>query len=444
MPTVLELLGVPPPRGDRRRQRHAADDRRAPRSSASKAYSEALYPLHHFGWSDLRAHARGALQADRRAAARAVRSAGRSRRASRPVRRSARRSATACSSGCASAESRFSQPRGSQNAGRRSRSRRARAARGARLRRHVRHDGGAGRSAHAGSPIRRTRSACSTRSRRARDISKDDAAFDEVIAMLEGSHPRGSEGHRRVVHARQHVREGRASAGGDSVFQAGARAEAGRRYGRRQPGERVSPDRPRRRGAGRLQAIPGARSEERAGAVLDSREILLDRGDLQRRRRRSCGRRSRSSRSWSPRATRSASSRSSAATSRRPNARSARRSPRRPTCGWRTSTWRWSPRSAGSRRTRSPSIARRSSCTRASYKAWFNLGKLYAQLGNRRGAGGCLPARDRREPELRRGLLLSREAVSRRRAGTSTKPSGWRAKASRSGRIPNTRRSATT
>ena len=55
MPTVLDLLGVRAAGGHFRRQPGAADGRHDAASSALDAYSEAMYPLHHYGWSDLRA-----------------------------------------------------------------------------------------------------------------------------------------------------------------------------------------------------------------------------------------------------------------------------------------------------------------------------------------------------------------------------------------------------
>ena len=55
MPTALDLLGVAPPAGI---SGVSAWRRCSPARSANwglDAYSEALYPLHHYGWSDLRA-----------------------------------------------------------------------------------------------------------------------------------------------------------------------------------------------------------------------------------------------------------------------------------------------------------------------------------------------------------------------------------------------------
>ena len=52
----------------------------AKRELALDAYSEAMYPLHHYGWSDLRALRSGRLQGHRRAAAGALRHRPRSAR----------------------------------------------------------------------------------------------------------------------------------------------------------------------------------------------------------------------------------------------------------------------------------------------------------------------------------------------------------------------------
>ena len=60
MPTVLDLLGVPAPAGiviDGRTMTPLMTGARA--ELGLEAYSEAVYPLHHFGWSDLRALRQG-------------------------------------------------------------------------------------------------------------------------------------------------------------------------------------------------------------------------------------------------------------------------------------------------------------------------------------------------------------------------------------------------
>jgi choline-sulfatase len=54
MPTVLDLLGIPPPAGVSGVSL-AALMTGATSELALDAYSEAMYPLHHYGWSDLRA-----------------------------------------------------------------------------------------------------------------------------------------------------------------------------------------------------------------------------------------------------------------------------------------------------------------------------------------------------------------------------------------------------
>ena len=54
LPTVLELLGREVDRDVRGTERRAADDRREQELGLA-AYSEAVYPRFHFGWSDLRA-----------------------------------------------------------------------------------------------------------------------------------------------------------------------------------------------------------------------------------------------------------------------------------------------------------------------------------------------------------------------------------------------------
>lgn len=54
MPTVLEMIGIPPPKGIEGTS-VAALMTGAVKELGLESYSEALYPLHHFGWSDLRA-----------------------------------------------------------------------------------------------------------------------------------------------------------------------------------------------------------------------------------------------------------------------------------------------------------------------------------------------------------------------------------------------------
>src|SRR5262249_38741030 len=53
MPTVLELVGAPAPTGIEGRSVVTLMTGAA-RELDLETYSEALYPLHHFGWSDLR------------------------------------------------------------------------------------------------------------------------------------------------------------------------------------------------------------------------------------------------------------------------------------------------------------------------------------------------------------------------------------------------------
>ena len=57
MPTVLDLLGLPALERHRARARSlvAADDRRSRASWSADGYAEAMYPLHHYGWSALKA-----------------------------------------------------------------------------------------------------------------------------------------------------------------------------------------------------------------------------------------------------------------------------------------------------------------------------------------------------------------------------------------------------
>ena len=87
--------------GDRRRQRRSADDGRATELGL-EAYSEAMYPLHHFGWSDLRAMRQGRykLIAAPRPELYDLQDDPGSSTTSLPR---ADRSATGCSGGCASA-----------------------------------------------------------------------------------------------------------------------------------------------------------------------------------------------------------------------------------------------------------------------------------------------------------------------------------------------------
>ncbi len=213
-------------RAESRCQRRAADDRRK-KELGLDTYSEAMYPLHHFGWSDLRAMRAGRYKLIA---------------APRPelydlqddpgehhdVFAAAQALGTRMLEQPAPARRRFAKRDPSDAHTDRGRSRRPRAPGGARLRRHVRRDGGARRSAQ-----RTRRSEGQDRRlqqdhRGARDLSKDDSAFDEVVTMLQDVVREDP----KVIDAwfmlgNVYAKVGRA-ARGDSVLQARARAEARR------------------------------------------------------------------------------------------------------------------------------------------------------------------------------------------------------------------------
>ena len=170
MPTVLDLLGVAVAEADLGREPRPADDGRHGASSALDAYSEAMYPLHHYGWSDLRALRSGrykVIDAPRPELYDIDRDPG---EADEPVRRAPRRRRRD-DRAAAHARGGIHEDRG-RAAGRRRGSGGARAAGRPRLRRLVRRRPHRIRGPAA--PIRRTRSACSTSSAGAIDLAKDN------------------------------------------------------------------------------------------------------------------------------------------------------------------------------------------------------------------------------------------------------------------------------
>ena len=246
------------------------------------AYSEAIYPRFHFGWSDLRALTVGPLQVRRRAAAGALRPAAGSRRAAQPLRRApgARRSHEP---GAGRARTADVGVRGGAEGGGRSRSRRARAAGRARLRRHVRHRGW--RRIAPGLADPKDKIQLFNLMTQARETARHDKESDEGLHALErvvAQDPKvidawfmlGNEYYRRRQFA--HAIE---------QFKRALELEAGLRPRRHQHGERLPRARPRSGGDGRLPAVHGARSEERADPVRGGADP-----DRQRQARRSAAR----------------------------------------------------------------------------------------------------------------------------------------------------------
>ena len=225
MPTVLDMLGIAPPKGIEGVSVSSLMTGAA-KELGLESYSEALYPLHHFGWSDLRAMRTGRykLIASPRPELYDLQDdpgeqhdlfAQREALGNRMLDRLRQR------------ESRFSKPDESQKqAAEVDPDARARlAALGyvgtfvttARTRRIPHRPGG---------PKRQGRTVQQDHDR-ARHLERR-CGVRRGGRDAQGSDSRRPEGDRRLVHARQHVREGRAPAGGDPVFQAGARPEAGR------------------------------------------------------------------------------------------------------------------------------------------------------------------------------------------------------------------------
>ena len=92
----------------------------------------------------------------------------------------------------------------------------------------------------------------------ARDLSRHDKDSDEAIRSLLEVTRQDPERHRRLVHARQRVLPQAAVHAGDRQLQAGARAEIRLRPRRHQHGQRLPPARQGRRGARRLSAVHGS------------------------------------------------------------------------------------------------------------------------------------------------------------------------------------------
>ena len=324
------------------------------------AYSEAVYPRYHFGWSDLRALTAGRYKYIDAPRPELYDLAGRPERVEEPVSgaQGARRSDGA---GAGRARSGHEGERVGVEAGRRGRSRRARAARRARLRRHDRQRRRPPTATGLADP--KDKIQLFNLMTQARETSRHDKKSDDGLHALE----RVVAEDPKVIDAwfmlgNEYYRQARVRAG-DHPVQARARAQAGLRSRRHQHGERLPRARARQGGDDRVPPVHGARSEERADPLRSGADPDRQRVDRRGRDRAREGAR-RSSRSWPPRATRSASWRSSAATRPAPRRRFARRSRRSPTCGSRTTTWRSWPSSRATSRAPSPSTSRKSSCTR--------------------------------------------------------------------------------
>ena len=225
MPTVLEMLGIAQPK-DIEGTSVASLMTGAARELNLDTYTEAMYPLHHFGWSDLRAMRAGRykliaaprpelydLQDDpgeshdlfaRREALGNRMLAQLHDRERRFVKRDEPEKQTIEVDPDA----------------------RARLA-GARLRRHVRRVRRARRGAHGPGGSQGQDRSLQQDHRGARHLERR-CGVPGSRGHVEGRRAAGSQGHRRLVHARQHVRQGGAPARGDRRLQADAGAEARR------------------------------------------------------------------------------------------------------------------------------------------------------------------------------------------------------------------------
>ena len=299
MPTVLDLLGVPPPAGISGVSLVPLMTG-AQRELGLDAYSEAMYPLHHYGWSDLRALRSGrykVIDAPRPELYDIDRDPQGN---DQPVRRAA--------------GARRPHDRAAAHAGRRVREdRRRRCPPSTSIRKHgsgSRRSATSGRSSPArpirarGERIRRTRSGCSTSWAQATELSQGSRArttkpaFDKVVAPAPRGPPAGPAGHRRVVHARA-----RSTCSHDEpdkaveYFKQTPRAEARLRPRRLQPRPGLPTAGRRRCGAGGIRALPDDRPEGSVRPLPDGRDLARSRATC--RAPRSCsGARWRSIRRW--------------------------------------------------------------------------------------------------------------------------------------------------
>ncbi len=264
LPTVLDLLGISPPKA-------IAGKSLVPlmtglvRTMDLEGYAEAMYPLHHFGWSDLRAWRVGRYKAIDAPRPELYDSRARSQRNDQSLRRPSdpgRRHDRSPPPGRARSDR---QRRGETRA--RGRPRGAGAARGPGLRRVVRGDHGRTQGGPGG-PEGQDRGV-QPDDRRAGNGSGREGARAGHRHVPQGR-GRGPQRDRRLVQPRQRALAAPPLRRGDPVFQARARTQARLRPARHQHGQRLPPDGQRRRGARRLPALPRHRPEERPRVVPES------------------------------------------------------------------------------------------------------------------------------------------------------------------------------
>ncbi len=415
----------------------------AARELGLDAYSEAMYPLHHYGWSDLRALRAGPLQGDRRAASGTVRHRPGPARSDATCSSQRRAMGDGMIAQLRSQEERLREDRGGA-AGRRTWTpRRGRA---------WRRSATSGRSSPArptrgpAAPTRRTRSACSTSSGRpwsCRRSAKDGQARPSTRSWRCSTRCwRGPAGHRRLVHAGDAVPAARRPEQAVEYFKKTLElkpdydlavinlAQAYRRLGddeaalagferylqldpkdayvRYQMGE-IWLDR------GDLakaeQVFPqGARDRPQGGAAKNALGVIaLERGDL-------------------PAAERLIRE----ALAIKPDVRLAH----------------YNLALIAEKRGDMPGAEREYleelKQHPDSYKAAFNLSRLYEQVGDREGQIDALEAVDRGQPAVPRGPLLPGQGLPRRGHEPRRGRAAWRRRAWRWRRSPSTRRSATT
>ncbi len=280
-----------------------------------------MYPLHHYGWSDLRALRSGrykVIDAPRPELYDVDRDPNESHE---PLRRAAGARRSHDRAAARRWRAGFTKT-AAAHAGRRRRSRSARAARGARLRRLVRrHRLGPAHRARRSQGQDRPVQQAGHRDRPVQGTRAGDAepSFAQVIALLNEVLARGS---RRSstpgsCSGTQYLAHGEPEKAVEH-FKQTLKLEAGLRPRRVQPRAGVPPDGRRRGGAGGVRALPDARSEGPVRPLPDGRDLARSRRSAARRGAVPPGARDRSH--TSPRRrTRSASSRSSGAIRRRPS-----------------------------------------------------------------------------------------------------------------------------
>ena len=217
MPTSLDLLGIAPPPG-------LAGASLVPLLTGDRqelgleGYAEAMYPLHHYGWSDLRAMRAGRYKVIDAPRPELYDLQQDPKETTQPVRVSGARWATGWSTGCASSRRGLTTVTADQPADRR-RPGSARPARGPRLRRDVRRQRERRRARDRADP--KDKVGLFNKLSEARDATAEPRLLRPGRVTAARGGRRGPERDRRVVQAGQRVLPRRPLQGSDRVSTAG-------------------------------------------------------------------------------------------------------------------------------------------------------------------------------------------------------------------------------